>query len=630
MKSLHQVTDKAAGNINRKKFGKRWRAITRDEWVLKKIDDKLKINMMSRKDQEKEPREMEWETVSKEQWEWREKALEWGAIERVPEERIGEKGELVHNLVAEAKQGRLCSNTRELNRAVKKMKMRMESIRDVRQRFKEGQWLLSIDLSKFYWTLGINPAHRKYFRFRMEGDLWQWKGLPFGFRNSMQIMARIMAPVIAKLEELGVEVINWVDDFVFQLGADYGEAMKKAVKAVELLVHLGFYINTVKSGWYLTKEVTFRGFVWNTDDLTVRAPADKLEDIIKAATKVQLSMESCTPRQMASLIGKVRYVAQVHVHTIAYIVELEIFKNELIKLGGWDCKAPLPEAVREEVRHWIQRTEFITMPMRFSTEGAIWTMGDAGPLGFGFEGLDKEIAGTWTEYERIQSTNFREITTWKREVYAFSEELMDEVSFYGTDSTVAKCYISKIYGKEPVLARLVAKVWKFMETRRIMQIPVHISQEEIASSDHLSRLRDKFDFTVPQGLFQSWCDKFRIQPTLDAFATRFSAKTERFCCIMRDSQAVSLDAFAMVWRGEVVYAFPPAHLIHKVLTKVEEEEVTVILVHPLVKAASWYHRVSKLASMSISIPPEEVEYPNPDLAPPWRWRISVIRGNTHQ
>jgi len=47
-----------------------------------------------------------------------------------------------------------------------------------------------------------------HFRFRMDRILWQWKGLPFGYKNSMQIMARIMAPVIAKLEEMGIAVLN--------------------------------------------------------------------------------------------------------------------------------------------------------------------------------------------------------------------------------------------------------------------------------------------------------------------------------------------------------------------------------------------------------------------------------------
>jgi Reverse transcriptase (RNA-dependent DNA polymerase) len=622
---LEKTESKKSGNLNKAKYWKKWRAITRNAWVTKLVQNGLKVNMAMASEQKKEPREMEWTVGSDEQEAWKEKAMQWEAIEKVPEGRIGEKGELVHNLVAEEKMGRLCSNTRDLNQAVKKMKLKMESIKDVRQRFKEGHWLLAVDLSKFYWSLMINPSHRRYFRFRIDGELWQWRGLPFGFKNSMQIMARLMAPVIAKMESWGIEVINWVDDFVLQLGTDKEEAESKAAKALELIQSLGLYINKDKTAKEVTKEVTFRGFIWNTEEMTVRAPKEKLEDIKKTARDLDISRS--TPRKLASLVGKVRYVAQIHTHLIAYIVEMEIFKNKIIKDGGWDQWEHLPESVKDEIHHWRTRTGFLTMPMRYSRDGATWTQGDAGPLGFGFEGF-REMAGTWTEYERQQSTNYREILTWRIEVIEFCEELEEEVSFYGTDSTVAKCYISKIYGKEPVLTRMVAEVWKFMETKRMIQIPVHISQEEIAVSDHLSRLRDKYDFTVPQATFEGWCEIMKVSPTLDAFATRFSTKTERFCCSKEDTQAVALDTFSVSWRGEVVYAFPPEHLLHRVLTKAEEENVTLLLVYPLIKGASWYHRISRLADKSLSVLPEALVYPVPTLAPPWRWRISVIRGCT--
>mmetsp|Transcript_14718 Transcript_14718/g.20547 ORF Transcript_14718/g.20547 Transcript_14718/m.20547 type:complete len:200 (+) Transcript_14718:1704-2303(+) len=198
---------------------------------------------------------------------------------------------------------------------------------------------------------------------------------------------------------------------------------------------------------------------------------------------------------------------------------------------------------------------------------------------------------------------------------------MDEMSVYSTDSTTAKAYISKVYGKEPKLARRVAEVWKFMEEFSLMQIPVLLSQKEIESSDHLSRLSDKFDFTVPTPLFNKWCKTFQIAPSIDLFATRFSAKTARFCCIKKDPQAIALDAFSIPWQGEIAYAFPPAHLLHRTISKAEEEDVPLLIVHPLIKGSSWFHRIKKLAVKPISIQPGQLIYPAKDLAPQYRWKI---------
>mmetsp|Transcript_14718 Transcript_14718/g.20551 ORF Transcript_14718/g.20551 Transcript_14718/m.20551 type:complete len:84 (+) Transcript_14718:1238-1489(+) len=83
--------------------------------------------------------------------------------------------------------------------------------------------------------------------------------------------------------------------------------------------------------------------------MTVRRPEKKLESIRKAARN--LNLLSSSPRKLASLIGKVRYASQIHTHLTAWIVELEIFKNQLIKEKGWDMIAPLPQQVKEEIKH---------------------------------------------------------------------------------------------------------------------------------------------------------------------------------------------------------------------------------------------------------------------------------------
>jgi hypothetical protein len=280
----------------------------------------------------------------------------WNVIEEVPPDRIRENGELIHNLVSEMKKGRLCSNTRDLNLAARKLPLKMESIKDVRQRLKKNNWLFPIDLSKFYWTMSINPAHRRYFRFRMEGKLYQWKALPFGYVNSMQIMSRILAPVIQKLATMGIETIYWVDDLILQLGEDKEKARNLAADALSLLSSLGFVINAEKTARDVTKEVLFRGFRWNTKTETVIAPAEKLANIRKAAKK--RSTVKATARQIAGLVGKVRYIAQVHPHVIAWIVELEILKTKALK-KGWDIPIHIPPEAKEEILHWRWRDTVI-------------------------------------------------------------------------------------------------------------------------------------------------------------------------------------------------------------------------------------------------------------------------------
>jgi hypothetical protein len=225
-----------------------------------------------------EPKELSWMSPTPQQAEWLEMVDVWKPIEEVPNDRLDEKGAILHNLVF-APSGRICSNSSRLNEAIKKLNISMLSLKDHRQTPERGEWMLKIDISKFYWAVRIKPSHRKYFRFRVNRKLHQWRVLPFGYRNSMQVLDRIMKPVVAMLAKMGIRVMSWVDDFVLLLGKDKSRAEVLAQNAMNLLTQLGFVINQEKSSTSVTQEVTFRGFVWNTKDYSIRAPAEKFEEI---------------------------------------------------------------------------------------------------------------------------------------------------------------------------------------------------------------------------------------------------------------------------------------------------------------------------------------------------------------
>ena len=112
-----------------------------------------------------------------------------------------------------------------------------------------------------------------------------------------------------------------------------------------------------------------------------------------------------------------------------------------------------------------------------------------------FEGFEV-IAGLWTVEEAQRSPNWREIRTWSLQIYQYHLHLAKKVSVYSTDLVVAACYIRKVYAKTPELSRSAAETVKFMEIYKIIQIPRIVSQEEIKSSDILSRLKEKDELTL--------------------------------------------------------------------------------------------------------------------------------------
>jgi hypothetical protein len=555
-----------------------------------------------------EPAELSWKSPTPQQAEWLELVRIWKPIEVVPQDRIDEKGAILHNLVF-APSGRVCSNSSRLNDAIKKLNMSMPSLKEHRQTPVKGDWMLKIDVSKFYWAVRIKPSHRRYFRFRVKGVLHQWRVLPFGYRNSMQILDRFMKPVIARFALMGIRVMSWVDDFVLLLGSDKSKAEQLAQEAIDLLIKLGFIINQEKTSKAITQEVTFRGFVWNTRDYSIRAPAEKFEEIASFART--LSAQSMTPRKVARLIGKIRYVAQVHRTLVARMVELEIWKKEELQdsNGLWDLLGPLPEDAIVELKYWQSLAPRRPEPMTIDLSSLDSTKGDAGPHGYGFEGTSAH-AGIWTEMEAAESTNFRELDVWDRQAEEFIEDLeMVTISVYETDSMVAAVYINKIYGKVPRLARKAAKRVIYLEDHGTSQMAIVVSQLQIQSSDNLSRLSDKWDWKLSMQMFKILCKEWDISPTIDLMASRFSTKVKRFYSKRVDSEAVETNAFVQIWRGETAYVFPPTTLIQRTVSKLRREKVLTIIIVPKMITKPWYQTLMGAHCHKYPIPTRDIVYP---------------------
>ena len=68
-------------------------------------------------------------------------------------------------------------------------------------------------------------------------------------------------------------------------------------------------------------------------------------------------------------------------------------------------------------------------------------------------------------------------------------------------------------------------------------------------------------------MFESILDHFGLEPTLDAFACRYSAWLPRFMSWHKDSQAVAQDALLAQW-DPLAYLFPPVPLLPEVIRKI--------------------------------------------------------------
>ena len=107
-------------------------------------------------------------------------------------------------------------------------------------------------------------------------------------------------------------------------------------------------------------------------------------------------------------------------------------------------------------------------------------------------------------------------------------------------------------------------------------------------ADFLSRNKiEHWEFVLKRDLFNQIVLEFDIFPTLDVFASRNTAQLPRYMSLYKDSMAVAQDAMINPW-DRVSYVFPPAPMMLKVLQKIRQEPISVILISPRWPSALWW------------------------------------------
>ena len=82
--------------------------------------------------------------------------------------------------------------------------------------------------------------------------------------------------------------------------------------------------------------------------------------------------------------------------------------------------------------------------------------------------------------------------------------------------------------------------------------------------------------------------------TIDQFSSRVNCKVSRYYSWALKPEAIGIDVFSYHWSNENFYAFQPFVVISRVMSKIETEMATGVLILPLFTTQPWFTRVLSL------------------------------------
>ena len=94
----------------------------------------------------------------------------------------------------------------------KSEKFKTETPKSLRPSFQTGDCLTSIDIKDAYFDIPIYPQSRKYLRFHVQGQSYQFKGIPFGLSTAPMDFAMVVREVKLMAQNKGIKIHQYLKD----------------------------------------------------------------------------------------------------------------------------------------------------------------------------------------------------------------------------------------------------------------------------------------------------------------------------------------------------------------------------------------------------------------------------------
>lgn len=489
---------------------------------------------------------------------------------------------------------RFILNLKKLNTYVHTSHFKMEDYRTALRLVAPGTFMTTIDMKEAYLTIPVHQTHRKYLRFVLDGNLYEFTSVPFGLSSAPLCFTKLMKPIVSNLRQRGILCVNYLDDFLV-LGESFQQCLNNTRTVMSTLESLGFVVNTEKSCLHPSTSQRFLGFIYNTNEMTLALTDTKKAIIKKWATHFR-SKPRCKIREFAKFIGILVSACPAVKYGWLYTKSLE--REKLLALArnehNYDAPIVIPPSIQQDLLWWEQKILNSYNNIR-NDEFEIEIFTDASLTGWGACCGTESTHGFWRDSEKESHINFLELCAVFHGLRCFANNLSNCDILLRCDNTTAISYINRMGSvKYPILFRLAKDIWQWCEHRNIWIFASYVSSADNYVADKESRqTHSEVEWELSQKAFDTIVDEFG-HPDVDLFASYANTKCNAYVSWRRDPGSFAVDAFTLNWQKISFYAFPPFSLILRTLQKILRDKAEGIVVVPHWPSQPWYPLFSKL------------------------------------
>ena len=315
----------------------------------------------------------------------------------------------------------------------------------------------------------------------------------------------------------------------------------------------------------------------HSQTLELHLPGQKIKKLRSETAKLSAPP---TVREVSRLLGKLNSVSHAVTPGPLFCRMIQRDLATALDRGGqsYETPCPLSVAAKEELSWWTEQLTRWNGKSLVLRNIDLTLESDASRTGWGASCQGVHTGGPWSPQERSYHINCLELLAASLVVKTFMKGLTNKRVLLLLDNQTVVAYINNLGGTVSAQAMLIARnLWMWCLERDILLSAQHLPGKKNIAADSESRvMKDRYDWMLNESVFRRVLNCFPYL-NVNLFASRLTAQLQRFFSWRPDPLAEATDAFLQDWRGLSGYANPPWSLIGRVLSKVEEQRVDVIL-----------------------------------------------------
>ena len=392
----------------------------------------------------------------------------------------------------------------------------METPETIRTSLQQGEWVTSIDFRDAYFHIPIQEQSRKYLRFHVQGQTYQFKALPFGLSTAPLEFTVIAKEVKLMASHRGIRIHQYLDDWLVR-ATSHQACLQHTQSLVKICHKLGWLVNLEKSELVPKQVFDFVGYQFDLRAGRVRLTPDRWQSLQDKILEIK-SLSHCSVRQFMSLIGlltateKQVHLGRLHMRPIQWHLKQHWRIPESL-----EKVIPIPRSLYPHLQWWLQEDNVLTGQPLHPIKHALQIFTDASKEGWGAHLNEFTARGTWSLPESKLHINYLELKAVFLALKEFQNLCANKIVLVATDNTTVMSYINKEGGMRSCI--LCALLWRILTwctrhqvTLKARHIPVYAaecgSRQTIQTGpDHSNRM------VPPSRGFSSYMQQ--VAPTSD-------------------------------------------------------------------------------------------------------------------